>query len=157
MFFFYWGEIQLCKIRAREYADFDFIMPGKTMVVFSSDNKAIQFVNKNEIRVDGKLYDIKKTELNNGITIYYAMSDEEEDHYVQSLQGWEDTNSREKSLPGKTINLHLAKFLKSEKNCHFNLHSLDINKQKLKEMDESFFYNSPLKIVFTPPPEKFFS
>ncbi len=132
-------------------------MPGKTTVAFTSDNKGIQFINKNEISVDGKLYDIKKTELNKGIITYYAMSDEEEDHYVHRLQGWEDTNSREKSLPGKTINLHLAKFLQEEKNCYFNLYSLEGIKRKLKEMDESFFYNSPLKIVFTPPPEKFFS
>jgi hypothetical protein len=141
LFFFYWGEIQLCKIRAREYADFDFIMPGKKTVVFSSGNKGIQFINKNEIRVDGKLYDIKKTELNNGITTYYAMSDEEEDHYVQSLQDLGNTNSREKSLPGKTINLHFAKFLQSEKKCYFNLYSLEGNKQQLRAMDKSFFYN----------------
>lgn len=157
LFFFYWGEIQLCKIRAREYADFDFIIPGKSTVIFTSDNKAIEFINKMEIRVDGKLYDVKKTELNGDVTTYYTMSDEEEDHYVQSLQGWELSNSSEKSLPGKTINLHLAKFLQSQKNWSFSLHHLKGNQQQLKAVDDSFYYNSPLKIVFTPPPERIFS
>jgi hypothetical protein len=155
LFFFYWGEIQLCKIKADEYSDADYI-PAKSLSVFSSDTKGIKMVDKNEILVAGKLYDIVKTQISNGITLYYALGDEDEDKYVQNLTDWEKNNSEEKSMPGKTINLHLAKYFTVEK-YHDPVSPLLHLRIDVKTASDSFFYTSPLKNIFSPPPDNLLS
>ncbi len=153
LFFFYWGEIQLCKIKADEYSDADFI-PARSLTVFSSNNKDIKLVNDNEIFADGKMYDIIKTATSKGITSYFTLSDEEEDSYVQSLRDWEKGNSQEPSLPGKIINVHLAKyFIVSKYSTISCVFSLDFY-SNVKTVSDSFFYRSPLQNVISPPPDK---
>ena len=151
LFFFYWGEIQLCKIKADEYSNADY-MPAKSLTIFSSATKGLDLVDKKEILVDGKLYDIVKTEISNGITLYYTISDEEEDEYVQNLSDWGKNNAEEKSLPGKTINLHMAKYFTAEKYPSpvsvSSLHRCTC----VKTVSDSFFYTSPYKNIFSPPP-----
>lgn len=156
LFFFYWGEIQLCKIKADEYSDADYI-PAKSLVVFSSGTKGIELVNKNEILADGKLYDIVKTAISNGITLYYTLSDEDEDGYVQNLTDWAKSNSEEKSLPAKTINLHLAKYFTAEKYHHYHTVSSLHGSPGVNTASDSFFYTSPYKNIFSPPPDNLLS
>jgi hypothetical protein len=156
LFFFYWGEIQLCKIKADEYSNADY-MPAKSLVVFSSPTKGLEWVDKKEILVDGKLFDIVKTETSNGITWYYTLSDEEEDEYVQNLSDWGKNNAEEKSLPGKTINLHMAKYFTAEKyHGPFSVSSLH-RCTRVKTSSDSFFYTSPCKNIFSPPPNNLLS
>jgi hypothetical protein len=156
LFFFYWGEIQLCKIKADEYSNADY-MPAKSLIVFSSGTKGLERVDKKEILVDGKLYDIVRTETSNGITLYYTISDEEEDEYVQNLTDWEKNNAEEKSLPGKTINLHMAKYFTAEK-YHGPLSvSLLHPCTDVNTASDSFFYASPYKNIFSPPPNNLLS
>jgi len=157
LFIFYWGEIQLCKIKAEAYSDSDYSMPEKSLTVFSSDTKGIELINKKEIRSNGKLYDIVKTELSNGITKYYTLHDEDEDEDVQNLSDWEKNNSQENSLPGKTINLHLEKYFTAEKNHNSITTSSLHHGSDVKTASDSFFYNSPLKNIFSPPPNNFLS
>jgi hypothetical protein len=155
LFFFYWGEIQLCKIKAEEYSDADYKMPGKSLIVFSSDTKGIELINKKEILADGKLYDIVKTEISNGIILYYTLHDKDEDEYVQSLTDWGKNNFQEKSLPGKTINLHLAKYFTVEK---YHPVSAPLHlRSDVKATSDSFFYTSPFKNIFSPPPDNLLS
>lgn len=151
LFFFYWGEIQLCKIKADEYSDADYI-PAKSFIVFSSENKNLEFVDKKEIRVDGKLYDIVKIGISNGITLYFTLSDEEEDGYVQNLSEWQKNNTGEKSLPGKTINLYLAKYFTLEKYQPVVACSISLAAE-MKTASDRFFYKSPFKNTFSPPPD----
>jgi hypothetical protein len=157
LFIFYWGEIQLCKIKSEAYSDSDYSMPEKSFTVFSSDTKGIELINKKEIRANGKLYDIVKTELSNGITKYYTLHDEDEDEDVQNLSDWGKNNSQENSLPGKTINLHLEKYFTAEKNHNSITTSSLHNSSHLKTARDYFFYNSPLKNIFSPPPNYFLS
>lgn len=156
LFFFYWGEIQLCKIKADEYSDADYI-PAKSLIVFSSGTKGIELVDKKEILVDGKLYDIVKTQISNGITLYYTIIDEEEYEYVQNLTDWEKNNSGEKSLPGKTINLHIAKYFTDEKYQHPVFASSLPVRSDMKTVSDSFLYTSPFKNIFSPPPDNLLS
>ena len=150
LFFFYWGGIQLCKIKADEYSDADYI-PAKSLIVFSSGTKGIKLIDKKEILSDGKLYDIVKTEISYGITLYYTLSDEDEDEYVQNLTDWGKNNSQEKSLPGKTINVHLAKYFTVKYFNPISNSSLHLCTD-LKTTSDCFFYKSPFKNIFSPPP-----
>ena len=56
LYFFYLGKIQLCKIKADEYSDAEYKIPERSMVIFSSDTKGIELINKKEILADGKNY-----------------------------------------------------------------------------------------------------
>lgn len=113
-------------------------------------------VNKKEILADGKLYDIVKTEMSNGIILYYTLHDEDEDEYIQNFTDWKKNNSQEKSLPGKTINLHIAKYFTVEKHHPVSASSLNLHSD-VKTASDSFFYTSPFKNIFSPPPDNLLS
>jgi hypothetical protein len=151
LFFLYWGEIQLCKIKADEYSNADYI-PPKPLTIFSSANRDFKIINKTEILSHGKLYDIVKTQISDGVTSYYTLSDEEEDSYVQSLTDWAGNNTEEKNLPAKTITFHLAKYFNVEKYADSFSFSLRAHSNVKIERDH-FFYASPLKNIFFPPPD----
>jgi len=143
-------------MKAGDYSDSDHI-PAKSFIVFSSHNKSIKLINIKEILVDGKLYDIVKTQISNGITLYYTLSDEDEDGYVEDLSDWGKNNSGDESLPGKTINLHLAKYFTVEK-YHHTLSTSSLRMQTdVKNANDSFFYTSPFKNIFSPPPDNMLS
>ena len=98
------------------------------------------------------MYDIVKTEINDGIISYYTLSDEEEDGYVQSLTDWAGNNTEEKKLPAKTITFHLAKYFTVEKYAYPFSFSLPAHNNVKTESDH-FFYPSPLENIFSPPPD----
>lgn len=89
--------------------------------------------------------------------MYYTLSDEDEDQYVQNLTDWEKINSEEKSLPGKTINVHLAKYFTVEKYNHPASTSALSLLNNVKTASDSFFYKSPFKNIFSPPPDNVLS
>jgi hypothetical protein len=152
LFFFYWGKIQLCKIKAEDYADSYYQLPEKTLTIFSSDDKDFQINDDHEIVADGHLYDIIKTEMRNGKKLYYVLSDQEEDGYVKQLTEWGKSNSEEKSLPTKAVGIHIGKYFEKVKYCPFAFSLLRV-RQHVKLSNDLFQYISPLKIVFSPPPD----
>jgi hypothetical protein len=89
--------------------------------------------------------------------LYYTLSDEDEDEYVQNLTDWEKNNSREKSLPGKTIIVHLAKYFTDEKYQYPLLASSLHLSTDVKTVSDSFLYTSPFKNIFSPPPDNLLS
>ncbi|HEV8083000.1 MAG TPA: hypothetical protein VGP55_07355 [Chitinophagaceae bacterium] len=127
------------------------------MIIFSSDTKGIELINKKEILADGKLYDIVKTEMSDGKKLYYTLSDEEEDEYQLELTDWEKNNSQEKSMPGKTINLQLLKYFTVEKYQSFVLYCSIHFRCNTKTGSDSFLFKSPYKNIFSPPPDKLLS
>jgi hypothetical protein len=149
----YWGEIQLCKLRAGEYTDEDYTAHGKNVVVFTSAMTGIELVNDDEIRVNDKLYDVEKKESSEGVTTYFAYSDEEEDAYLRNLNNWGKDSSRQSSLPGNKVNIHLAKFISLEKDHDKDNITFNQQDQIIKVFSDSFFYTAPLKLVCTPPPD----
>ena len=84
--------------------------------------------------------------------MYYTINDEEEDRYVQNLTDWEENNGGEKSLPGKTIDVHMAKYFTVEKYHPVFASSIHL-RTGIKAVSDSFFYTSPFINIFTPPPE----
>lgn len=157
LFFFYWGKIQLCKIKAEDFADTYYRLPEKSLTIFSSGNKNFQFNNDDEILADGKLYDIVKTEIINGATYYFTLSDEEEDNYVQQLGEWSKSNTEEKSLPSKTISLHIGKYFTIKKECETNLHLYFRVTDDVSYKNDLFIYISPFINIFSPPPDNLLS
>ena len=51
----------------------------KKLILFSSDNKGFKLVDNDEILANGKMYDIVKTTTGNGVTLYFALADNDED------------------------------------------------------------------------------
>lgn len=157
LFFFYWGKIELCKIKAQDYADGYYQLREKSLTLFSSASKEFQLINDDEILAGGKLYDIVKTEISDGKTLYYTLSDEEEDAYVQQLGDWGKSNSEEQSLPTKTVGLHIAKFFDIKK-CSYSS-SKDFLRlySNVRSYNDLFLYTSPQQNIISPPPDNFLS
>jgi len=154
--FFYLAEIQLCKIRAEEYADESRDIGDKKLILFSSDTKGFERVNKTEIRVDGKMYDIVRTQAVKGEILYYTLADNDEDEYVDRLTALEKNNSAERSLPGKTIKAFEAKYFAVKNNLNTASFSLE-RLPDLPAVTESIFYPRISKDIFSPPPNPFLS
>ena len=151
MFFLYWGEIQLCKINADEYSNADYV-PARPLTIFSSATRDFKLINETEILSHGKLYDIVKRHTSGGITSYYTLSDEEEDGYRQNLTEWAGNNAEEKNLPAKTITFHLAKYFNVELyNYPFSFQLQAHGDAQINS--DHFFYVSPFKNIFCPPPD----
>ena len=157
MFFFYWAKIGLCKIKTRDYADGYYQLREKSYKLFLSASKDFQLINDHEILAKGNLYDIVKTEISNGITLYYTLSDEEEDVYVQQLTNWGKTNPEEQSLPIKTVGLHIAKFFDIKKYNYSSLTELLRLHANVRSYSDLFLYTSPLQNIFSPPPNNLLS
>jgi hypothetical protein len=154
--FFYLAEIQLCKIKAENYANEDHTTGDKKLTLIPSDSKGVELVNKNEILTDGKMYDIVKTQVRNGKTFYYTIADKDEDRDIQKLTNLEKNSTGERSLPGKTIKLYDAKYFTVEKQSQNIDHSNCLSPGS-SAVNNAGFYTSPLKDIFSPPPDYLFS
>ena len=157
MFFFYWGKIELCKIKAQDYTDGFYQFREKTLTIFSSGAKEFQLINDDEILAGGNLYDIVKTKIRDGKILYYTLSDEAEDVYVQQLSDWSKSNSEEQSLPTKTVGLHIAKYFDIKEHSFSSLKNILRLHSDVSSSNDLFLYLSPLKNIFSPPPDNFLS
>ena len=145
----------MCKIKARDCADGYYQLKEKNYKLFSSEAKDFKLINEHEILADGNLYDIIKTETRDGKICYYTLSDEEEDMYVQQLNDLGKSNSQEQSLPAKTVGLQIGKYFEDIKyNSLVFIKSLPVHEPE-ELSNDLFQYASPLKIVFSPPPNLF--
>ncbi len=98
------------------------------------------------------MYDIVKTRTSNGVTLYYAVADSDEDEYVNKLTDVEKGNATEKSLPGKTIKLYDAKYFAAKKNHHPACFSLDLPPGAITP-ENTMLYNSLFNDIYAPPPD----
>ena len=157
LFFFYLGEIQLCKIKAEAYSDADFTIPLASYMVFSSLKKGYRITNKKEIIAEGKLYDIIKISISKEETVYYTLHDGDEDEYTRDLADWGKTNSSENSFPGQMISFQIAKYFQTEKFPLTGALCLPVGSPDQNASNSSFFYKSPSINIFSPPPDHLFS
>lgn len=153
---FYWGEIQLCKIKAEKYVDNDDLGKDKKLTIFSSGTKGVELVNKHEILADGKMYDIVKSKLHNGIVLYYTVSDVDEDDFILNLTNLEKNNPDEKSFPAEIVKFYDLKYFDIKNN--FN--SIDfwlLLPPTLRIMGGHLICPSLFRDIFSPPPNRLFS
>ncbi len=153
---FYLAEIQLCKIRAEEYCDEDHDAGDKKLIVFSSDNKAIELVDKTEIRVDGQLYDIVKTRSIEGKVLYYARADHDEDEYVRQLIAIEKNDTAAHSQPISGVKSFEVKYFPVKIADKPQCLSIDVFPQP-ETRPGPIFYPLPFKDIFSPPPDRLIS
>ena len=152
---FYWLKIQLCKIKA-EVAEMRGAWPAESLVVFSSADKNIRLENSTELSVSGKMYDIAKTEIRNGVKFYYATSDDDEDAYVIKLVHSEQKASHETSIPVNTLKLFDAIFFACGDDNNFNFYPA-IQMSDEGALDAPRFHPPDFKEIFSPPPNASFS
>ncbi|MDE3213573.1 MAG: hypothetical protein KGM98_10095 [Bacteroidota bacterium] len=152
LFFFFWGEIQLCKIRAEDYSGEAYNLPAASYTVFISGVADFKKINSHEIQSDGKLYDIVRTRIHHGKTVYYTFHDSEEDRYTRDLSQWGNSNSQENSLPGKTLVLQLAKFFTRQTPFSGKPRLFECTASGFLTAKNVFLYTSPTLSVELPPP-----
>jgi hypothetical protein len=153
--FFYWVKIQLCKIKA-EVAEESGAWSAQSLVVFSSADKGVRFENSRELQVSGKMYDIVKTEIRNGVKFYYTTHDSDEDTFIAKLARSEKKSGRQASMPVKAEKLYDAVFFASDDDHIFNsFPSVQISNDAVP--NDPHFYPLNFKEIFSPPPNGFFS
>jgi hypothetical protein len=151
--FLFWAQIQLCKIKAERYSgDPSGSVHGKKLILFSSVNKNIRLVDEDEILADGKMYDIVKKQRHNGLVLYYALSDEDEDGYNANLTSLAKNDPSKNSLPGKTIKLYEEKYFAGENDNVSTPQTVDIFPEG-KTITSILFHPSPLRDILSPPPD----
>jgi hypothetical protein len=152
---FYWGEIQLCKMDADNFAERNHDVSKMSLIQFSSSNNNFELINKSEILFGGKLFDIVKTEINNGKIIYYAIGDEKEDGCMNNIVQLSKNNCDSNSQPIKNNVPDILKYVRGENVITL---SVSINFIEKKTSQQSlFFYSAPFQNIFSPPPNIFLS
>lgn len=152
--FFYWAKIQVCKIKA-ELAETGHRGPQKLTVISSAD-KGLQLISNDELQVDGKMYDIVKIRISNGVKYYYATSDQDEDAYIHKLADTENHETGANSLPVKMLKLYEAKyFVTLEKYTPVNF--CFPYTTGFGVISTPFTYRAHFKDILSPPPDLFFS
>jgi hypothetical protein len=101
------------------------------------------------------MYDIVKTKVHNGIMIYYAVGDTDEDGFILDLTNLEKS-SPEKSLPAKIIKLYDLKYF-DIKNKFIPTGTWSAVPAGLKPVHGHIYYPSPFRDVFSPPPNRLLS
>jgi hypothetical protein len=157
LFFFYWGNIEFCKIKAHDFAQNFYQVPEKAITIFSSKVDNFKLKEDEEIIANGNLFDIVKREIVGNDTLYYALCDHDEDLYSQKLSDWNRSNANSKSTPAKAGWPHIEKYLEVLKLVP-PVFSYTLNSNSLAKLSNHlFYYQSPLIIVFSPPPDFLFS
>ncbi len=155
--FFYGGGILFCKIQAeKEIITFQY-NASKKFIEFSSANKNLKLISDKEISVSDKMFDVVKTEKHGEEIIYFAYSDEKEDNYLSEVSQFEKNNSNSNSPPTKNAAPEILKYVSGKK--VFDLNSILSNQLFFSNnlLSEVFFYQSPFRNIFSPPPEVFIS
>ncbi len=153
--FFYWVKIQLCKIKA-EVAEATEDCSPKSLVVFSSADKNVRFENSRELRVSGKMYDIVKTEIRNGVKIYCTTHDSDEDVFVAKLARSEKKAGHQTPAPVKAEKLYDAVFFAGNDDSLFNsFPSVQISNDAAP--NDPHFFPLHFNEIFSPPPNGLFS
>lgn len=98
-----------------------------------------------------------KKEISNGKKLYYTLSDEEEDAYVQQLGNWGKLNSEEQSLPAKTVGLHIAKYFDIKESGYYALKEVFRLSSNVRSSNDLFLYISPQQNIISPPPDNILS
>lgn len=115
-----------------------------------NEGKIFQRINKNEIRYEGKMYDIVKEERKNDKIIFYSIHDKKEDKLEKDFSRTVNKNLNEKAIAGSSINFnHLIQY--AEYGIKWGNES-PINKVKyLIYLNRNYNINTPE--ILTPPPK----
>ncbi len=154
---YYFVEIESCKIEAvsckEEYHDQtkDEEFDKHDLLRFFSGQKGVQVLDGKEIRYEGRMYDIVSIQKIDGKEIYLAYGDKREDECVKNVSDLTKENSSSNSLTAKNILNDLLKYISSSNNC-FTC-EFPVKQASTKNYEFVFcFYESPLKNIFSPPP-----
>jgi len=147
---FYCVQIEFCKIK--ESAISNIADKGNTLTLFSSSTKNFKLVGDDEIEGGGMMFDIVKTKTQNGTTLYYAQSDNDEDWLLQKLSNTEKGNPAEKSLPGKSIRLGDPINCSTEKTKQV-FTAILTHRESIKTVNDNFIYPAVSKDIYAPPPD----
>jgi len=107
-------------------------------------------VEKDELLIDGKLFDIQSKEAIGDDISLLVVYDEEEDDLIQEIKKYVRRNCRHnKSLPESSIQLFTMNFIGSSFHCsNFDLYSCELH-----FITKRILFSNPTDEVFTPPPQ----
>ena len=152
---FYWLKIQICKIKA-EVAESCGVRSSESLSIFSSTEKDVKVENSSELCVAGKMYDIVKTETRNGVKIYHALGDNDEDTYIKKLAGAEKKSTHGTSLPAKASQHFDAIYFAGDNSHDLNTFPTFATADE-PAVNDPRFRPQDFKDIFSPPPNRLIS
>ncbi len=156
LLFYYYSEVEARKIEMREYVASSKNFDTHLLVVFSSEDKNIESIDRNEISYGGKMFDIVKTEKKDGYTLYYVISDNREDELLISISELTKQNRNAAGQPQeKKMAYEVLKFVHNNNNLSTNLYAVNMHADWFSRSPD--YYSSPSKNIITPPPRHIFS
>ena len=119
-------------------------------IVLSKTEYQEALVEKGEILINGKLFDIQSETIVHNKVVLSVVFDEKEDNVVNEIKNFIRRNCRSnKSLPDSSMNLFSLSFIGSAYDSYiFNSFSCELNQLRRK-----IFFSCPSSEVFTPPPQ----
>lgn len=155
LLFYYFSKVELRKIQVRDYIASVENFDTHSLTVFSSANKNVEVIDKHEIRYNGKMYDIVKTEKKEAKILYYVISDNKEDELLSDIARLAKHHSDKSHLPGKRAACKILKIVNNNHSLSYSLYAVNPNADRFT--GEPQYYPSPLKAVLSPPPRHLFS
>jgi|GEM_PF-4349989 len=165
---YYLVEIEACKIEAESRVS-EIDEQGNAceilnedinklqLIKFSSDQDGIQILGGKEIRYKDNLYDIVCKQKIHGKEIYLAYKDKREDECTKNISDLARESSGSNSLAVRNIFNDVLKYISFGQNICPTL-KIPIKQNSNQNFDLIFFfYKSPLRNIFSPPPNNFIS
>lgn len=154
MLCYYWGEVEVNRMKIHNYIiTQNNINPDLVSVFYESENNFI-LVDEHEISFNGKMYDIIKSEIVNGKTVYTAISDSREDEivsFIERLVKHVTTNNNRASQKG--TNYEIVKYVSTVQTQLSGNRIFDGINDELIPGKDMFLYQSPSIGILCPPPQ----
>jgi len=119
-------------------------------IILSKADYQEALIEKGEILIDGKLFDIQSEAIIHNKVVLSVVFDEKEDNVVNEIKNFIRRNCRSnKSLPDTSVHLFSLSFIGASYASYiFNSFSCE-----LYELRSEIFFSCPSSEVFTPPPQ----
>jgi len=151
--FFYCIQIEMCKIKAKDNDNVQ--VEKKRAVMFSSRAGGFKLVGDDELMAGGKMYDIVGKKTVNGVTEYYAASDNDEDAILNKLSVSHKTSAGDKALASVRFKIYDVIYCLPKAKKYQTRSFSKIDAARIP--DAPVFYRTYFRAVISPPPEPFFS
>lgn len=152
--FYYWSQLQINKLEIREYIESGKDLGSGIVSSFSTADSNFILVGDNEIRCNGKMYDIFKFEIINGDTVYSAISDMNEDVLIAFIGQLAKHISNNGNTAQKGMNFEIIQYVSLIGNFITDKKIYCYTTEKLFTHSTFCFYQSPYLGILFPPPRQ---
>ncbi len=153
MLWYCWGEVESNRIKIHNYISTQKNIDPELISVFSEGESDFILENDQEISSNGKMYDIIKSEIVNGKTVYTAISDNKENEIVSFIERLAKHITTNNGTSQKAANYEIVKYVSTGEIQIACTKIFDETSNQLIPGKDMFLYQSPSLGILCPPPQ----